>query len=244
MNTLPIQLNFFRRAEQFLELIRLDKQYSQMMEEWDVEIRNRRNPDYQRRGFTFPTWNVEKKILYWTYLHHKHLATPLQVGHFDIDQYLTDWKTDRAETELCGKRQILENLEAHGFAKYVYDPSQRQVTITSSGLLAGSLLFNAYNFQQKKYGGENHWKELIPLFHKKVGYYLMYFSAWLLIFISIAFISSQFLSTVGLLDELKIYLNGIVAIKISLIVVSVLPFALLLFGILFVQFPSKEKRQG
>lgn len=243
MNTLPIQLNFFRRAEQFLELLNLDEQYSRMMREWNSEVK-RALIEGREPNRIIPTWNIEKKILQWTYLNHKHLGTPLNTGFFKIKQYLDDWNTNIVEAESCGPKQILENLVAHGFARNCDNQQGVQILITSNGLLAGSLLNDAYYLRKAKnvINGANY-LELSPRTLKNIGYHFLYFAAWALIIVSIALISTQLLSVIGLIDDAKRMFgyekSNIVQIVTVYAVFS--PLVLLLLGILFLRIIPTRK---
>ena len=68
-----IKLNIFRKLEYFLVLEKLNDQFN-------AQFKILLGSDKDNRGKllgTFPTWEVEKKILFWTYAYHKHLGTPL-----------------------------------------------------------------------------------------------------------------------------------------------------------------------
>lgn len=244
MDTLPIKLNFFKRAEQFLELRRLDKQYKKMMKEWEELIKNTNaNPDYNP-SFTFPTWNIEKKILYWTFLHHKHLGTPLNETCFERESsFINDWKSDIVETTLAGGTQILQNLEAHGFAKITQMESFHQTLINSDGLLAGSILFNSYKFIPKSYSKDEYkWLLLVPIKHKMLGYYMLYTAAWMIILFSMSFISFQVMSTLGLLSSIKDWLAILPQQwHIGFDIFLMLPPILLIIGSLLIIISGKRK---
>jgi len=69
MDILPIKLNFFRQAERFREIRAIDKQYYQQMNDC---IKRESNEEVD---IAWPLWNLEKKILEWTYIGHKHLGS-------------------------------------------------------------------------------------------------------------------------------------------------------------------------
>jgi len=232
MDTLPIKLNFFKRVEQFFELRRLDKLYELQMSEWEEKLSNAKPDEHVQ--FTFPTWNVERKILYWTYFHHKHLGTHITTGFFDHNaSYLSDWKTDFLEVGLTGSKQVLQNLIAHGFADDVTMPqSETSIVINSDGLLAGSILYNNYEFISRAYARDQYsWQLLSPVVHKMIGYYMLYSAAWLVIIYSISFVSFQVISTLGLLSQIKNWLVDLPqGWKVAIDELFLLPPQLLIFG--------------
>lgn len=244
MDTLPIKLNFFKRAEQFFELRALDKQYNKIMKIWENELKIKKtNPEYSPK-FTFPTWNVEKKILFWTYLYHKHLGTPLNEDCFKMEsQFLGDWKTDIVEATLAGGTQILQNLEAHGFAKIqTISPVFHQTLINSDGLLAGSILYNNYRSIEKSFSDDEYkWPLLVPIKHKMIGHYMLYAAAWMIILFSMCFISFQVISTLGLLSSIRDWFTSISSQwHIVFDIFLMLPPILLIVGSLLIMIGRKK----
>ncbi|MFA6304190.1 MAG: hypothetical protein WCV73_03680 [Patescibacteria group bacterium] len=61
---LPFSLRFLKKIELFQVLKKLDKQFKRQL-----EINNG----------TVPLWMGEKKFLYWSYLQHKHLGSPIMI---------------------------------------------------------------------------------------------------------------------------------------------------------------------
>ncbi|PIP19095.1 hypothetical protein COY23_00115 [bacterium (Candidatus Torokbacteria) CG_4_10_14_0_2_um_filter_35_8] len=171
MDTLPIKLNFFKRAEQFLELLRLDDQYNLQLKKYDPEEWRRKIPDNdignQAGDINLPTWNIEKKILYWSYLNHKHLKSPIKTEHLKGEDFRKDIRANKEETAFAGSEHVLKNLVAHGFAK----EENGGAVLNAEGLLVGSLLSDAYCFRKKQfmYKGklELEYLNLVPLKIKK-----------------------------------------------------------------------------
>ncbi|EKD56929.1 MAG: hypothetical protein ACD_58C00042G0006 [uncultured bacterium] len=62
---LPFTIKFFKKLEYYQDLKRLDKIASK-----------------QKAGKTKNTWDIEKKVLRWTYSGHKHLGSPILIQHF------------------------------------------------------------------------------------------------------------------------------------------------------------------
>lgn len=186
-------------------------------------------------GKVFPTWNVERKILYWTYLNHKHLGTPLTESSFEpAEPYLTNWKTDYTEVSLVGVRQILENLVAHGFAKDVSNIGQKEVLINSDGLLAGSLLSQNYHFFSKEIDHHNT-IFLKPSINSSFGFNLLAIAAWSIILLSMLFLSFQLLLLSGLIDKVKNWISSLPSFWESFLVyLFFLPPVLLIVGIVFI----------
>lgn len=68
-----IKLNIFKKLEYFLVLEKLNDQFNA---QFKILLGSDTDNNGKLLG-TFPTWEVEKKILFWTYAYHKHLGTPL-----------------------------------------------------------------------------------------------------------------------------------------------------------------------
>lgn len=106
----PLQLKFFKKLEFFQTLNRLDQQFNRMHTD-SVNVK--------------PTWELEKKLLRWTYLGHKHLGTPLDPERYDKSRAQHDTKV-KQDIESIGatieefasgrNTYALQNLVARGFA--------------------------------------------------------------------------------------------------------------------------------
>ena len=65
---LPFSLHFIKKVEAFQTLKKLDKKFCLQINNFDG---------------TIPTWEVEKKILIWTYQGHKHLGSPINTTELE-----------------------------------------------------------------------------------------------------------------------------------------------------------------
>lgn len=133
MNT-PITSKFFKKIELYQELVFQDRLFKKSL----------KDPDQTHQ--TKSTWEVEKKVLYWTRWGHKHLGSPLVTNRFKTDYDLQDMKLTQKEAEVAGIRELMQNLVQRGFAKYV-DEQKREdagILISDKGLLAGALVYEIY----------------------------------------------------------------------------------------------------
>lgn len=219
MSLLPIQLNFFQKAERFFELQALDRQNDERMSQ------------ISQKGFTFPTWELEKKILRWTYLHHKHLGTPITKELLTNPNFLKDLDSNWGDVVLCGQKQILENLVIHGFAE-LKDIQNGSIIVNSIGLLTGSILYNSYRFEKKIYD-DRQYRVLTPSKKSAIANRALYLSAWLIIFWTILLLILQLVNLMGLSDILKNLFNFRVWIKQVIIFLAFLPIVSLFLGLAF-----------
>lgn len=77
INFPSIKLNIFRKLEYFLILKKLNEQFDAQFE----ILLTSKNDKEEYLG-NFPTWECEKKILFWTYVFHKHLGSPISINDF------------------------------------------------------------------------------------------------------------------------------------------------------------------
>lgn len=77
MNLPSIKLNIFKKLEYFLVLKKLNDQF-------DAQFKILLISKNEKGKYTgnFPTWECEKKILFWTYGFHKHLGSPILADDF------------------------------------------------------------------------------------------------------------------------------------------------------------------
>jgi len=144
MNT-PITLKFFKKIELFQELTFQNKLFK----------RSLLDPD--KTHSTKSTWEVEKKVLYWTRWGHKHLGSPLTFQRFHTKEDLQDMKLTEKEAETAGLEEFMRNLMRRGFAeKYANNDNFAGVYITERGLLFGALVYEIY--KPKLIRNQNLWR--------------------------------------------------------------------------------------
>jgi hypothetical protein len=158
---IPFALRFLRMIEAFQVVNKLNGQFDVQVESFDG---------------TVPLWEVEKKVLFWTYKSHMHLGSPLEFHRLKKDMKFSEREYDR-----LGVRQMFGNLVSRGYASFYPihqykemtspDQSTRStrvlmpglqlsyelvptdqasaegVIITSEGLLVGELLNQLYTIE-------------------------------------------------------------------------------------------------
>lgn len=75
---IPFTLQLLQELFEYQTIRKLDKQFKNHLDTLSAT------------NTTLPLWEVEKKILLWTYTHHKHLGSPLLSEHFDLIQNYCD----------------------------------------------------------------------------------------------------------------------------------------------------------
>jgi len=131
-----IKLNIFKKLEYFLVLKELNRQFDNQLsilklQKYDTNSRVFKNAAY-------PIWEIEKKVLFWTYAYHKFINHELQSAHFK-DMLISEEESKH----VGGQRNIFGNLKQHGFAKLSEDGLG--CIITKDGLAFGELLWYLYN---------------------------------------------------------------------------------------------------
>ncbi|MFH0968954.1 MAG: hypothetical protein V1804_00400 [Patescibacteria group bacterium] len=224
-----IKLNIFKKLEYFLILKELNNQF-------DVQFNALKNRKWLEKENkyegTYPTWEAEKKVLFWTYAFHKRLKCGIRDKHFD-DMFIKN----REKEILDNRSGILGNLEMRGFAgcQEKEDKSEKIYRISKEGLAFGELLWYLYipididkdNFEikiLKKYyklceairkirNGKNNFKLYFEVYETKhrlnrlsFGWLILYlqlFSYYSFIIYGIAFFSFEFIKLIGLLDDMQ-----------------------------------------
>lgn len=239
-----IKLNVIKKIEWFLVLKKLNKNFV----------------DQRKKGSILPTWEVEKKILYWTYENHKHLGSPILIDYFTLpahSSFREKLGLSEDELEKVQIRKVLGNLEAKGYAKFFVKKrkffSQPEsalgpdnidqyncdgVTITKEGISIGEILDYLYRLSNiskiEKYGIDYGSDKI--LVKKKIHFFTMNIqlvSLNMLYIVAVGFLVFEFLNVVGLVDNVA-NLFGAGSIKEILeyfiIIFSLTPFILFLIS--------------
>lgn len=214
-----IKLNIFKKLEYFLVLKKLNQQF-------DAQFEIVCDPNTKHE--VLPTWEIEKKILFWTYAYHKYLDSSFEQYDFDVineDNKLKD--TFISTREIGGKileqimtnsgskdvirpkkyEKVFGNLLQRGFAKH--KPNTDKYVITKEGLAFGELLWFLYtpsriisgNYYDKY--GATHILEL-----KKIAkriFDLQLHALYGFYLLGTFFLTIQVLEIIGILDDVKTY---------------------------------------
>lgn len=175
MDTLPFKINFFKQLEIFQEVIRLDKQFDLQLIQWK-DGTSEKNGLSEKININYPTWELEKKVLLWTALNHKHLGSPLKTTHLLNQEFQKDIHASKTELSFAGKEEILRNLVARGFATW-----DNGALINKEGFNYGLFIWSLYKIEKEQNIENGKTKFRDSLLNKRKinywGYKLIYFSA-------------------------------------------------------------------
>lgn len=121
--SLPFQLNFFRKIEIYQDLKELDNDFYKALKD-----------TLQRKSAVYPTWYLEKKILYWIYTKHKHQGSPLKIWNFHNRGY--EWFENRG---LKNPESTFEGLMEYADRDEICKNRQEEIGITSQELINTSI---------------------------------------------------------------------------------------------------------
>lgn len=168
----PLGFAFLKKAEFFNLSQRLDKQVPK-----NNHLQNSPN-----------TWPIEKRILIWSFAHHKHLSSPITSEDFRIENHknkLSDWgllkKDGSVKNEflvvLLDNEKVRQNLFERGFARFQYgNPYQNNsIIISQEGRLMGEVLFDVEK--------GNKWKTLAYRIYSEL---IDYAGAWILLIVLVS----------------------------------------------------------
>lgn len=195
-NLPPIQLNTFRKLEFFFVLQTQDRKFATQLEELKTENKNRA---------VVPTWEAEKKILWWLYIHHKHLNQPINVKMFSDQEVQRELYILPIEQKSVSLKDALENLAHREFLKKKSDG----FVVTEKGLFFSELMW--YSSAPKKntdYSEAlNSEKMLYSLSLKMIPRFILnlqVFSFYVFVLIGFTFLSVQIAALIGLIDEIQL----------------------------------------
>jgi len=202
-------------------------------------------------SLSWPTWEMEKKVLRWTFLNHKHLKSPITVKKMGLtneqlkqDDFLIKLGGSinisgvMSEIIYANEHHILNNLIIRGFANSV--DYVNGCEINQEGLNIGSLLAKHYKFTDDVLPDGTSYNKLVPKTIKNIGYQLLYWTAIFLIFYSVFFFSINIIDGVGLLDDLKVFLLFLYPIKWVVIFSLLIPVITIALALLLI-LPNKIK---
>lgn len=256
MSTLPFKINFFKQVEDFFLLRQLDKQYDLMIDKYfsnkeNKKEMNRSLEEKGKRGFNlnWPSWEVEKKILRWTFLNHKHLSSPITKKMLKVDnpfvqtEFLKDINTNVSEIISIGENHIIGNLIVRGFADSCKDSSG--CIINQKGLSIGLLISNSYKFAKDKMISKKepiYYQRLIAQKHKIFGHWLLYIASLFIITYSIFFLCLNIINMIGVLDDIKLFFNFLSFLNLYIFIFFLIPVIFFLVSLVLILIPSKNKK--
>lgn len=198
-----IKLNIFKKLEYFLILKKFNRQFD---EQFLILKKRKMKPDGNYDG-VYPLWEIEKKILFWSYAFHKYL------NHEIKDHHLYEMFISPEETVLAGGiNTIFGNLEMRGFGKCSRNPDgKKEYKISKNGLAFGELLWYLYDIKIKKVNSNkktyfNVFRTNYVLNRKSLGWIILQIQLIchnLFIILAVTFLTLEILEKIGLLDSLK-----------------------------------------
>lgn len=206
MDLPSVKLNIFKKLEYFQILKEFNRQFDI---QFNLVINRHWKEKDQRYEGAYPSWEMEKKILFWSYMYHKHLKSGIGREQFS-DMYIS-----RKERLSVGIKKIFENLEMHGFreTKEKQENGDPVFFFNKEGLSFGELLWYLYKIKKykrnasekpKKYGEV--YKTDYRLNRLSPGYFILQMqvlSLFLFMMYVAGILTFEVLSRIGLLDNLK-----------------------------------------
>ncbi|MFH0892469.1 MAG: hypothetical protein V1867_06855 [Candidatus Falkowbacteria bacterium] len=206
-----IKFNLFKKLEYYQILKQFDKRFDAQLE---LLKKSKWDNDSSRYKDNYPTWEIEKKILFWTYIRHKHWGRPIVKGHAR-DMFISTEELKRT----AGIERIFENLEQEGFGKRAEKESrdgrkEPGCIITQDGLEFGELLWflcypKKYHLAANAKESKNYaniFRAEYQLDYSRWGnaiFWFQYISLYCFMVIAVALFILEFLEIAGLLDDLK-----------------------------------------
>ncbi|HAI74472.1 MAG TPA: hypothetical protein DCS28_01390 [Candidatus Moranbacteria bacterium] len=225
-----IKLNVFKKLEYFLVLKKLNKQF-----DGQISVLKSRVSLFNKESWKFeaayPIWEIEKKILFWTYDGHKF------IDHIITDKHFKDMLISDKEKNYVGTQNIFGNLEQRDFGKT--SNNKTECIITSKGLSFGELLWYLYMPKECEFSNkdvpDNYtdiYKTNYILGRKSFGWCILQIqlvSVYFLIVYAVGFFTLEILNATGLLDNFKKYIASqqlLIKLDFLWIVIILLPFIL------------------
>jgi len=90
-----MKLNILKKLEYFLELRDLNRKFDS---QFKILINRKWDNTKEKFKGVYPGWEIEKKILFWTYGFHKHLGRGIKKGHFQ-DMFISNREYNKIGVE-------------------------------------------------------------------------------------------------------------------------------------------------
>lgn len=194
---LPIYTKFYKKIDAFLDIRNLDNQFRLQLKEFDEE--ENKIP---------PTWEMEKKVLFWSFFGHKKLGSEVTQGHMGFG---TDGKSDLnkdnfidwEEAKKIGAENTLNNLVELGFGK---GSATQGVKLNQKAYLYAEVLNETFRIRKASEEYKEKLKgvrQLNPNFFFYFKYYLSIFFIWYLFILGVFLLGLNIFNLIGLLDDFK-----------------------------------------
>lgn len=151
---IPFRLNIFKQIEIYQELKELEKQFKKQLK--DLYEHKVLKTIYAKNS---PVWFFVKKILYWAYINHKHLGSPIKIMKY-TDTWYTDLDCTAEEFEDVQIRKVLGWMEVNGLAKFfkkeennywnINQENCEGIFLTPKGLEYARMIYSLYEFKDAK----------------------------------------------------------------------------------------------
>lgn len=131
----PLGVTFFKKVELYQKISDLDQQTKKMSTKGGIES----------------FWPLEKKVLAWAHVGHKHLGSPIRTDDFSqgsSDNKLADFEIEAEEVKDINLTRLLDNFIAHGFATEILEgrlysgrtPNENLMYLSREGMMVGEIL--------------------------------------------------------------------------------------------------------
>lgn len=224
-----IKLNIFKKLDYFLILKELNSQFDSQL-----NILKSKEFDFESKKFinsAYPVWEIEKKVLFWTYSYHKFINQKIKASHFK-DMFISE----NESRYVGGQYNIFGNLKTRGFGNTSGDGLE--CAISKEGLAFGELLWYLYepkpiertNDNKKKPESYQNIYDSKHILSKNIwGWWILQlqlFSIYLLTVYVVALFTLEIIEKIKLIDNLQKLASNvpIVSSDIFWIIVASIPF--------------------
>lgn len=228
-----IQLNVFKKLGYFLILKRLDKQFDSQLSA--LKSRDFDCAKWRFKNSAYPVWEIEKKVLFWTYGGHKFLGHNIKESHLNESMLISE-----QEYKNVGIENVFGNLEQRKFGKT--GNNKTECTITPEGLSFGELIWFLYKSKEYQFSNKqipDNYTDIYKTKHilkKSLGWYILQaelFSIYILIVYAVGSFTLEILNLVGLLDNFRNYIKLLSIPSWTIIIILLSPFVVFTISFIF-----------
>lgn len=193
-----VKLNIFKKLEYFLILEEFDTQFKLQFE----VLKN----DKDKKNY--PTWEVEKKILFWSYMYHKFHEHWIKNTHLTPGtMFVSEQERNNTHPDI-----VFGNLMMKGFGEH---DSEKGLRLNEKGMAFGNMLWYLYMIKKcddstpgqeykKIYGADYILKKN---FLGALIVYLQYFAVLTFMIFGVSIVVIEILASVNLLDNLILFVK-------------------------------------